>query len=43
MKESLQMNDKNQLPVSAEDMNLMGKNVNITKHNTNYHTEHQRL
>ena len=37
------MNDKNQLTVSAEDMNLMGKNVNIIKQNINYHTEHQRL
>jgi len=37
------MNDKNQLPVSVEDTNLLGKDINIIKCNIKYHTGHQRL
>jgi hypothetical protein len=38
----VQTSDKNQLTVSAEDTNLLGKNINTIKNTTNYLTQHKR-
>lgn len=43
IQEGLQINEKNQLPVSVEDTNLLGKNINIIKKNINYLIKHKRL